>query len=196
MKSLQSFVFSAAVAAVMTSCGTETSEKIEERADTVASKIEAAVEVAGNRIDSLNKPDAGDDASFVRSAFEANKKELSMLADGHKMATSKEVKAAAAKMKADHEKLGSNLKAYAAQKSIKLDQGEEHMEDMNRERGTDWDRRWVNGMVDDHEKDIKDYEDARDDVADPTLKAMIEETIPVLRAHLETSKVLQAKMSK
>lgn len=194
MKYLKFFVASVFSIAVMASCSSTTTEKVENEADTLAGKVENAVDKLESKVDSMGK---GEDKDFVRDAVEANEKELKILADGQKLGTSKELKDAAKKMAADHEKLGKQMKDYASKKNITLDQDAHEMNhDIDGKKGTEWDKNWVDHMVEMHEKDVKDFEDAMDDVDDMELKTMISDALPVLRAHLDMAKALQARMSK
>jgi putative membrane protein len=173
----------------LASCDSTTSEKIEGRADTIGSKIEASV-------DSMGYNDADDDADFVREAVKSNNMELHMLADGKTKGTDAELKSAAKKMEADHKKLANEMKAYASKKNIELDTADADHDDHDAAKGADWDKKWVNDMVDDHERDIKKFEDAEKDVQDAELKSMISKALPTLREHLEMSKKLQQKFNK
>lgn len=178
-------------ALMMASCDSATSEKVEEKVDTMASNIGAAV-------DSLGNNDADDDADFVQDVTKSNAMELHMLAQGRTMGTNAELKSAAKKMEADHKKLASEMKEYAAKKNIALDTADmDHHDDAaDDKKGAEWDKEWIDDMVEDHEKDIKKFEDAENDVKDPELKAMITKTLPILREHLEMSKKLQEKLNK
>ncbi|WP_276132015.1 DUF4142 domain-containing protein [Polluticoccus soli] len=180
----------------LASCDSSTSEKIEEKADTIGSKIDAAVDNMGNRLDSMNKHDAEDDADFVKDAMKSNTMELHMLADGKSKGTDAELKSAAKKMEADHKKLGADLKAYAAKKNIAADTADMDHASHDDAKGADWDKKWANDMVDDHEHDIKKFEDVEKETQDAELKAMVSKALPVLREHLETSKKLQQKFNK
>jgi putative membrane protein len=178
-------------ALMMASCDSATSEKVEEKVDTMASNIGAAV-------DSLGNNDADDDADFVQDVTRSNAMELHMLAQGRTMGTNAELKSAAKKMETDHKKLASEMREYAAKKNIALDTADmDHHDDAaDDKKGVEWDKEWIDDMVEDHEKDIKKFEDAENDVKDPELKAMITKTLPILREHLEMSKKLQEKLNK
>lgn len=194
MKFIRHFALSMVSMALLTACNNTTTEKMENEGDTLANKIENAVETAGDKISDIGKTD---DTSFVQNAVKSNQMELRMLENGVKMGTAKEVKDAAKKMIADHEKLGQQMKTYAAKKNIPLDQDmDKDMNDINEQKGASWDKEWLNRMVDEHQKDISKFEDAQDDVNDPELKTMITEALPVLRGHLDMVTQLRDKMNK
>jgi putative membrane protein len=71
------------------------------------------------------------------------------------------------------------------------------MDDKNDDKkGAEWDKEWIDDMVEMHEKDVKKFEEAQNDVADPELKTMVSEALPVLRSHLDMTKQIKAKMDK
>lgn len=177
---------------LITACNNTTSEKVEEKMDTMANNAQNAM---NNMTDDKN--DSADDAEFVRDIAKSNDMELHMLAQGRTMGTDAELKSNAKKMEADHKKLAQQVKEYAASKNITLDTADmDHDMDKNDKKGADWDKKWADDMVDEHEKDIKKFEDEQDDVLDPALKDMITNTLPILRSHLDMSKKLQEKLNK
>ena len=187
MKFLSTFILASVF--LFASCDSTTTENVEEEMDTLADKIENATDNLGNRMDK------DDDADFVQDAVKANNMELHMLAEGKTMGTNAELKSAAGKMEADHKKLGKKLSDYAAKKSIVIDTADHHDMDNNDAKGAAWDKEWADDMVEDHEKDIKKFEEAQNEVEDAELKTIITETLPSLREHLESAKKQQAKLS-
>ena len=49
-------------------------------------------------------------------------------------------------------------------------------------------------MVEDHEKDVKEFENASKNATDPDLKAWAGKTLPTLQHHLEMAKATNAKV--
>jgi putative membrane protein len=184
------FFLSAVAIASFASCDSPTSEKVEEKIDTMAARVE-------NKVD--NALDRDENKEFVNDAVENNNKELYLLALGRKMGTSSELRNAAKEMEADHKKMGEEVLAFAKTKGIALDDVDttDTNHDMaTRDKGAEWDKDWVDKMVNDHEKDVKLFEDAVDDVEDAELKTWINNTLPTLRHHLEMAKKMQDKMKK
>jgi putative membrane protein len=190
MKFLSTFILASIF--LFASCDSTTSEKVEEKMDTLANKVENAADNLGNRTDSMDK---GDDADFVEDAVKLNNMELHMLAEGRTKGTNAELKSAAKKMEADHKKLAKKMSEYAAKKNITIDTADHHDMDDNDAKGAAWDKEWADDMVEDHEKAIKEFEEGQNEVQDAELKAIITETLPTLREHLESAKKLQAKLS-
>jgi putative membrane protein len=58
-------------------------------------------------------------------------------------------------------------------------------------RGADFDRAYIDAMIDDHQKDIKKVSDAIGTVADADLKSHLTDTKPALEHHLDSARSLQ-----
>jgi putative membrane protein len=149
-------------------------------------------------VDSVQAAMAGNpDQDFIKDAVEMNTKELAWLNAGNTMGTDKELKGHAKMMIADHEKMGMDVKDYATKKALEIPNVDTAGEvDDNEKRGKDWDRKWAEKMVDDHQKVIKRFENAQNDVKDEELRTMISNALPKLRSHLEMSEKLRDRLSK
>jgi putative membrane protein len=64
---------------------------------------------------------------------------------------------------------------------------------LSRLRGGDFDREFARYMVDDHRKDIGDYEDEANFRDKPALTSMAEKTLPTLQKHLATAERLAGR---
>src|SRR5690606_33005282 len=132
-----------------------------------------------------NAGDKADAAEFaVRAAY-------SGLAEGkasrvaQEKAQAQRVTECAAMMIEDHTKANEELKALASSKNITLPTapGEPHVKnvaDLNSYTGADFDKEYMDLMVDDHQKDVNLFEDAAEDVEDPDLRAFAAKTLPSL----------------
>ena len=95
----------------------------------------------------------------------------------------------------DHTKISEDLKKIATSKNITLPQelSSEAKKDINRlskKEGLNFDRSYMNMMVADHKKDVAKFEKAARNCKDPDLKNFIEQTLPVLRKHLDSAKAI------
>ncbi|HQU86668.1 MAG TPA: DUF4142 domain-containing protein [Pyrinomonadaceae bacterium] len=114
-------------------------------------------------------------------------------------ATNAEVKKFAQMMVTDHTKANTELKDLAAKNNIVLptevnSSQKSLMDDLNKATGADFDKTYVDAMVDDHEEDVEMFEDKAKNSTDPNVKAFAAKTLPTLKKHLETIKAIQAKM--
>jgi putative membrane protein len=183
-----------------TSCNNATNTQAGNAADSAGAKIDTAManlkQKASNLINSGNP-----DSNFVVKATIGNKEEINMLQAGIDNGTSKELKAHAKMMLADHKKLGDKVAAYSAGKGYTLpadDQGKanDELAKLNKNsKGAEWDKAWTDFMVNEHSDDISMFEKGQSDVKDSTLKNMIGSALPILHSHYDMVKGLQSNMT-
>jgi putative membrane protein len=111
-------------------------------------------------------------------------------------ATSKRVKDFGAMMTKDHSKAGDELKDLARQKNVTLPStiGEDHqkkIDDLNKKTGKDFDRAYIDAMVDGHQSAVSDFEKASNNTKDPDVKAWVDKILPVLKMHLDSAKAIK-----
>lgn len=108
-----------------------------------------------------------------------------------------EVKKFAQMMVTDHSKANSELKALAAKKNVVLptDMGSHKstMDDLSKLSGAEFDKAYVEAMIEDHETDVDLFEDNTTN-SDADIKAFTTKTLPTLKSHLEMIKGIQGKM--
>jgi putative membrane protein len=139
------------------------------------------------------------DTSFVNEAAIGGMAEVELGKLAASKSTNADVKKFGQMMVTDHTAANNELKALAAKKNWTLptDIDSSHkstMDDLKGRTGADFDKEYVEEMVDDHEKDVSAFEDKAKNATDPDLKAFAEKTLPVLRKHLDAIKAIQAKM--
>jgi len=96
----------------------------------------------------------------------------------------------------DHSKALAALNDFAAKKNVTLptaitDDGKDKYNKLNEKNGKDFDKAFSDDMVDDHEKDIKMYEDASKNANDPDVRNWAAGMLPTLQQHLEHAKMLK-----
>lgn len=104
-------------------------------------------------------------------------------------------------MVTDHTKANDELKALAAAKGIMLpdSMGSDHMDhvrDLRDKTGADFDKAYMNLMVEDHQEDIDDFEEAARDLQDADAKAFASKTLPVLQKHHERARQIKDMLDK
>jgi putative membrane protein len=108
-----------------------------------------------------------------------------------------EVKKFAQMMVTDHTAANNELKALATKKNIVLptDIGDHKstVDDLSKLSGAEFDKEYVEAMVDDHQEDVEFFEDKSDN-SDADIKAFTTKTLPTLKKHLEAIKAIQSKM--
>jgi putative membrane protein len=105
-------------------------------------------------------------------------------------ATNAQVKEFAQMMITDHTKVNDELTAIAKTKNITLPAtvDEEHqkkMDDLSKKSGADFDKAYVNAMVDGHKKVLDMMKDEAKNGKDADLKAFAEKTAPAVQTHLD-----------
>jgi putative membrane protein len=171
---------SIALAAVMlTSCQSNNKEQ-EENSSEIAKEHNDMV---------LADKDDEKDADFVVNAIAANLSEINMAKLALTKSTNSEVKEIAGTLEADHTKVLSSLKGYAATNGLSTPTTEtpEATEDRNNlaeKTGEDFDKKWCEKMQDNHNKSIRAFESRMNKTEDVALKDLIARTLPDLKNHL------------
>jgi putative membrane protein len=140
--------------------------------------------------------DSPDD--FMKSAAEGGMAEVELGKLAATKAQNPEVKKFAQMMVTDHTKANAELKALAAKKNVALpaDMGSHKsaMDDLNGLSGAEFDKEYVDSMVDDHEDTVAAFQKQADNSADADVKAFAAKTLPTLKRHLEAIKEIHSKM--
>jgi putative membrane protein len=114
-------------------------------------------------------------------------------------AQSPEVKAFAQRMVTDHSKANDELKALAAKMNVMLpttvnNEQKEMMDKLSKLSGAELDKEYVKGMVEDHEKDVAEFQKESESSANADVKAFAAKTLPTLKSHLDQIKTINGKM--
>jgi putative membrane protein len=73
--------------------------------------------------------------------------------------------------------------------------GHMHGSELSSLTGDAFDRRFLEMMVENHQKSVEKFESMQSKVSDSDLRKFISDTLPTLREHLQTAKSLQSKTS-
>ena len=138
------------------------------------------------------------DAEFVVDAADGGMLEVQLAELAMKSSTSPEVKNYAKMIMTDHSKANSELKSIAAKKNITLpiamsDDNQKKYDDLKDKAGDEFDKAYCKLMVDDHQKDIKEFKKQADDGTDPELKSWASEKVATLEHHLVTAEDMEKK---
>jgi putative membrane protein len=139
------------------------------------------------------------DKEFFIAAAQGNMSEVAMGRTASEKATNAGVKAFGARMIADHSTALEELKQLALTKGVALPAvvGKDESkvaDELSKKVGKDFDQSYMTDMIRDHEKDVKEFEDAASELTDPDLKAWAAKTLPTLRAHLDMAKQVESKL--
>jgi putative membrane protein len=143
-------------------------------------------------------------SEFVKKAGAGGVAEVQMGELGAQKAKDGEVKAFAKRMVTDHTK--ANTELVVAMKGKGLEEVPSSADTMHkamidrfqqRDAGKDFDRDYMQQMVEDHKSNVELFETAADDAQlDADLRAYAKKTLPTLRDHLKQARTIESKLSK
>jgi len=183
MKKIKIMFAAAAIAGVLQACsGHKDSKASADSANTAAAdtaKKDSSMAVVDK-----------DDAKFAVAAANGGMAEVELGQLAQQKAANPKVKDFGAMMVTDHTKANDEMKALATAKGITLPVAintdeQKIKDDLSAKTGADFDKAYVSNMIDDHKKDIKEFEDASQNCKDANLKAFAVKTLPTLKMHLD-----------
>lgn len=106
------------------------------------------------------------------------------------------VKDFGAMMVKDHTAAGDELKTLAGQKNVTLPAtvGNDHqkkIDDLNKKSGKDFDKAYIDAMVDGHQATVNDFEKCSKNEKDADVKAWVDKTLPTLKMHLDSARAIK-----
>ena len=142
----------------------------------------------------------------VGFAETANQGEIALGKLGETKATNSEVKAFAKEMVTDHTKMLTESKALAAKLKATADttaddvkdlmgHGRDELKDLtDKAKGADWDKNYMDKMVDDHQTVLGKLQDAAKSNSDTTLTKALSDATAKVQAHLTKAQAIRAKL--
>ena len=135
------------------------------------------------------------DTAFVTKAADGGLAEVAMAKLAQEKAESAEVKAYAQKLEKDHTQANTELKQVASQKNITLPTAPSKMHQAKHDKlsklsGAAFDKAYVAAMLEDHQKDVREFQREATSGTDSDVKAFAAKTLPVIKQHLEEAKKL------
>lgn len=140
------------------------------------------------------------DIEFMKEAARAGMFEVQAGELARSKGSSQAVKDFGERMVTDHGKANEDLKELAQRKGVDLpssiaDEHQEHLNRLNQLSGKEFDREFMEMMVEDHQADLKKFQSAAEGADDSELKAFASRVAGVIEQHLDSSRQLQAEMS-
>jgi len=148
---------------------------------------------------SSSSASANADQDFIANAAKGNRAEVTL----GKMVESKtkdpSVRQFAQQMVKDHTTALNELTQLAQSKNITLPEGLPDdatalQSKLNSATGKALDKDYMDSMVDDHKKDVSEFQDASQNAKDPDVKQWAAKTLPTLQAHLQKAEQIDAKV--
>lgn len=131
-----------------------------------------------------------DDAQFATKAAAGGMAEVELSKLALEKSTNQQVKEFATMMVNDHSKANEDLMTIASSKNISLPAvlDEDHQkvwDNLNAKTGADFDKAYVNDMIDGHKKTLELMEKQAKEGIDAELKVFAGKTAPIVKAHLD-----------
>jgi putative membrane protein len=161
---------------------------------TTTTKTEDSKEVANEANDKkFDDSKMEDDADWAVKAADGGMTEVALGKLAATNASNPKVKELGKMMVEDHSKANEELKSLAQKKGITLptSMSEEHQkdhDDLAKLKGADFDRKYAEMMVDDHQEDIDEFQKEADHGKDADVKSWAAGKVPVLQHHLDMAK--------
>ena len=141
----------------------------------------------------------GDDKEFISKAGMGGLAEVRMGTLALQKAASADVKQFAQRMVTDHSRASDELSQLAIAKGATLptDLAGDHeaaFEHLSTLSGAEFDKAYMKHMVEDHQKDVAEFERAAGGATDADVKAWAGKTLPTLREHLQQATTVGGKV--
>lgn len=180
-------------------------------ANSSSDSMQNSSDTSGNRMSSNNNSDYSSDNSsrrsgssdklswsdkrFVTKAADDGQDEVALARLATEKASNPDVRNFAQQLVQDHTQVNSELMSIASSKNVKLDKDDSTKDRayrrLSKASGQDFDREFVEHMVDEHEKDIKMFEKEANNAKDQELKEFASKHVDHLRQHLAQAQQLQ-----
>lgn len=140
------------------------------------------------------------DRDFVMKAAGGGMMEVELGNLAQQNAASQRVKDFGAMMVRDHGKANDELKSFASRRSLTLNTDslmnlhKSHIESLRKKTGKDFDKAYMNMMVDDHKKDVAEFDKASKNCKDQECLAWAGKTLPVLQTHLDSAQAINKSL--
>ena len=143
------------------------------------------------------------DAEFVKEQLAMGTAEVELGKLAQERGSHRDVKAYGQMMETDHRMAGEELKEIANRAAAKSDKrGDDEAKDahgdhielreeLSKLSGADFDRRYIEQMIEDHEEGIEDVEAKAEGADHPQIRAWAASTLPKMRNHLAKAKLVQ-----
>lgn len=144
--------------------------------------------------------ESGVDRDFIEDQLADGNAEIELGRLAQERARNPQVREFAGMMVTDHRKAGDELKEIATRHNIRME-AEDGQDDHNdlHERlaklsGAEFDREYMDAMVDDHQKAVDAVKEKAEDAENPEIKRWASSTLPSLQQHLDRAKQIQSSL--
>lgn len=209
MKKIHLAFASIALAAGLTACSgndsgsttTSTSDNTTTRSADSSTAGTSSTSDSGNKMASTpatsttKTPLSAADSTFVVKAAAGGMMEVEGGKTAQQNGQSDRVKAFGNMMVTDHTAANQELMSLASAHGLTVPSAlpadmQKHMDAMQKMKGKEFDSHYIGMMVNDHKKDIADFEKEANSGKDADIKAFAAKTLPTLKAHLDSAQAI------
>ncbi len=143
-------------------------------------------------------PASEQDAKWAVDIANAGMTEIELSKVAQTKAVNPRLKGFADMMVTDHTAAADKLKTIAASKSITLpdklsDDSQKALDELNKKSGKDFDKAYMNDMLDGHKKAVDAFQKGSTDLQDADLKNFASQTLPTIQMHQDSIKAIAGK---
>ena len=145
-----------------------------------------------------NTPPSQESKDFVTKAASGGMLEVQLGQLAQQNAKSQRVKDFGSMMVTDHSKANDELKSLAASNNVTiptalLPEHQQHMDMMSKMKGADFDKHYMDMMLNDHKTDIGEFQKEANSATNDAFKGFAAKTLPVLQKHLDSAQAINGK---
>jgi len=165
------------------------------------SKQQDAAQQQGQQNQGASGSQLRGDQQFISEAAQDNLTEIQVGKVAAQKASDPAVKRFAQRLVDDHTKANQQLQslpgANQVLQSVSLpEEKRQAIDQLSGLSGKEFDRAFIDQMVQDHEKAVSRFQEVASSASDPQVKQFASQTLPVLQRHLEQAKALQSRLSR
>jgi len=162
-----------------------------------SSSHEDAVDSAKS-VNKVVQPVQKDASDFAVAAANGGMMEVELGKVAQEKGVNPRVKDFGGMMVKDHSAANDNLKTVAGMLNITLpdsvsDDTRKEIDKLKKKKGRDFDKAYVDMMLDDHKKDIAEFRKCADNCSDSSIKSFASTTLPTLEKHLDSIQAIAGK---
>lgn len=136
--------------------------------------------------------------TFVKKAANGGMMEVELGKLAQQNAKSQRVKDFGSMMNTDHTNANNELKSLALMKHLDIPadlepKDKKHVEMMSKMKGAEFDKMYMDMMVNDHKEDVAEFKKASEGLKDADIKNFAGKTLPTLQKHLDSANAIHGK---
>ena len=140
------------------------------------------------------------DKTFMEKAAMGGKEEVELGQMAQEKAQNEQVKQFAQRMVSDHSQANSNLMDLASKVNVTLpttinDDQQKDKERLSKLNGAKFDKEYMKLMVDDHQKDVDEFQQQSQNAINSDVKGFAANTLPTLQQHLDLAKTVNESVN-